>query len=60
MLKYLYNMKKSLSEFKKQYESICNEYINIFAKKQNLDFDGWISDDVGGIALFSCQYSFSF
>ena len=49
-----------LQELKKQYEFACNEYVKKFCNKQQIDFDGWISDEVGGVALFSCQYSFNF
>ena len=48
-----------LQELKKQYNFVCNEYIQKFINKQQIDFDGWISDDVGGIASFCCQYFFN-
>jgi len=45
---------------KKRFEAVANEYLLKFIKKQDLDFDGWIGDDVGGIASFICQYFFNF
>ena len=44
---------------KQRYESIATAYLNKFIKKQDLDFDGWVSDDIGGIAFFCCQYFFN-
>ena len=41
------------------YEAICEKIVAKFAKKQDLDFDGWIGDDIGGIASFSCEFTFS-
>lgn len=43
----------------KDYKKACNNLVNKFATKQNLDFDGWVSDDVGGIACFASQYFFN-
>jgi hypothetical protein len=45
---------------KKQYEFVCNEYIRKFSEKQEIEFDGWIGDDIGGIASFIDQYFFNF
>ena len=42
-----------------QYESICNEIVKKFAKNQDLEFNGWVGNDVGGIAGFATQYFFS-
>jgi hypothetical protein len=42
-----------------QYEKACNAIVKAFAKKHEVDFDGWVSDDVGGVASFSCQYFFN-
>ena len=43
---------------KAYYEKACNEYIKAFCKKQEIEFDYWISDEVGGIASFIDQYYF--
>jgi hypothetical protein len=48
-----------LQELNKQYEFVCNEWVQKFCNKQFIDFDGWVSNEIGGIASFSCQYFFS-
>lgn len=30
-----------------------------FCNKQNIICDGWVGDEVGGIASFACQYFFN-
>jgi len=44
---------------KERYQSVAKAYLNKFIRKQKLDFDGWVSDDIGGIASFCCQYFFN-
>ena len=46
-------------ELNEKYELICNEFVAKFEEKQQIDFDGWIGDEIGGIASFSCQYFFN-
>ena len=48
----------NLNELNKQYCSICNEYIKKFSAKQEIQFDGWVGDEIGGIASFCQQYFF--
>jgi hypothetical protein len=48
-----------LKELNKHYEFVCNEWVKKFCNKQLIDFDGWVSNEVGGIASFCCQYFFS-
>lgn len=48
-----------LQQLKKQYEFVCNEYVKKFCNKQGIEFDGWIGDEVGGIASFAYQYFFN-
>ena len=48
-----------IEKLKIQFEKCCNEYIKQFAKKQGLEFDYWIGDEVGGIASFIDQYVFN-
>jgi hypothetical protein len=48
----------TLKELNRQYEFLCNEFIRKFCKKQGIIFDGWVGDEIGGIAIFSCQYFF--
>lgn len=45
-----------LEELNKQYEFVCHEWVQKFCNKQKIDFDGWVSDEIGGIASFACQY----
>jgi len=47
-------------QLKQQYESVCNEYIKRFCKKQELQFEYWIADDVGGIGCFGDTFFFNF
>lgn len=42
-----------------QYEQVCNEWIRLFCEKQEIDFDGWIGDEIGGKASFIEQYCFN-
>lgn len=44
----------------KRYETNCNEYINRFCKKQELDFEYWVGDIIGGVASFGDVYFFNF
>ena len=34
---------------KEKYENIVNEYLEVFSKKFEVDFEGWICGEVGGI-----------
>lgn len=42
------------------YEAICNRIIAQFAEKHDLEFNGWINDEVGGWAWFSGYYCIAF
>jgi len=48
-----------LQKLNKKYEFVCNEYIRKFCNKQEIDFDEWIGDEIGGIASFCSQYFFN-
>jgi len=37
---------------KDRYEAVCLEYIKLFCEKQELDFDGWVGDEIGGVSSF--------
>ena len=41
------------------YENACNILVAEFEKKQEIDFDGWVGDEIGEIALFSGEYFFN-
>lgn len=45
-----------LNKLKEQYEFVCNEYVNAFIKKQSMSFNGWVGDEIGGIALCNDFY----
>jgi hypothetical protein len=44
----------------RRYEINCNEYIKRFCKKQELDFEYWVGDNIGGVASFGDVYFFNF
>jgi len=48
-----------IKEVKERHESACNEYVKLFCKKQGIEFDFWIGDEIGGIASFIQQYYFT-
>jgi hypothetical protein len=48
-----------LKELNRQYEFVYNEWVRKFANKQDIDFDGWVGNTVGGIAVFINQYFFN-
>lgn len=41
------------------YDAVCNDIVTKFSNKQGLEFDGWVADEVGGIAGFALQYFFN-
>ena len=42
-------MKKS--KLQKKYEDACNQYVQRFCQKQEMDFEHWVGDEIGGIAV---------
>lgn len=52
--------KERIASLKKVFEFVAEQYIEAFVNKQGYEFDGWVSDDVGGVAVFIEQYYFSF
>jgi len=48
-----------MKDLKKKYESVCNEYVKIFCEKNDLEFEGWVGDIVGGVA-FCSDFVFNF
>lgn len=52
-------MKEKIKALKIIYEQACNDYIKYFCRKQNIEFDGWVADEIGGIAGFCGQYFFN-
>lgn len=49
----------TLEELKEYNVEVCNEYIRRFCQKQDIEFDGWVGNNVGGIASFISQYFFN-
>ena len=45
-----------INELKKQYEFVCNEYVEKFCNKQEMDFEGWVGGTIGGIAYCNDFY----
>ena len=52
-------MTNAVKKLKEKYEATCNEWVNLFCEKQELEFDGWVGNEVGGIAGFATQYFFN-
>lgn len=48
-----------MKNLNKKYIKIINSYCNKFAKKYEIDFDGWVGNRVGEIAYFA-DYFFDF
>ena len=44
---------------KEKYHKIIAEYIDEFCRKQKIEFDGWVGQEVGGVASFVDQYFFN-
>jgi len=49
-------MSVKLEDLKLEYNNVCQKYIDIFCKKQEVEFDGWVNNEVGGIGLFNDFY----
>lgn len=50
---------EDIKKLKQIYEKACNDYVAIFIEKQEMDFDFWVGQEVGGIA--SCgDFFFNF
>ena len=52
-------MKTNTERLKLRYEFIVADYVEAFTKKHNWDFNGWIGNDIGGVAEFA-DYFFNF
>jgi hypothetical protein len=47
---------KKIEQLKKKYESACQEYVDMFCEKQEMEFIGWVGNEVGGIVTVSDFY----
>jgi hypothetical protein len=45
-----------IAELKEQYKSICKEYVKKFCKKQDMCYEGWVGDVIGGIVCINDFY----
>jgi hypothetical protein len=45
-----------IEKLKNRYYEICNEIVSEFCKKQEMEFDSWVGDRVGEIALIGDYY----
>lgn len=43
-----------------RYNKVVDDYIQLFSNKQEIEFEFWVGDVVGGIASFGDIYFFSF
>lgn len=50
----------NIKRLRKKYEFIVNEYIKIFCNKQDLIFEFWIGDKIGGTGCFGDILYFNF
>ena len=48
------------NSLKQEYIDIVDKYLFAFIRKQNIKFDGWVGNDIGGVAQFIEQYYFDF
>lgn len=47
-----------MKNLKQNFDKACNDYIEYFCKKQEIYFEFWVADEVGGVACFG-DYFFS-
>jgi hypothetical protein len=45
-----------IEKLKNRYYEICNQIVSEFCKKQEMEFDSWVGDIVGEIALIGDYY----
>ncbi len=41
----LEQQQKWIDKHKRQYELVCNEFVQKFCDKQEIDFDGWVGNE---------------
>ena len=51
---------KKLSELQVTFNFVVEKYIAKFEKKHGYEFSNWVSNEIGGIAVFIEQYFFNF
>lgn len=50
---------EKLSRLRQTYEFVCNEYAQKFANRQEMEFDVWVGNEVGGVGHFN-DFTFNF
>lgn len=47
-----------MTELQEKYESVCNDYLKKFCKKQGFEFekDAWVNNDIGGIVMVNDMF----
>ncbi len=49
-----------LKNLKYLHSFVCDQYIQKFCKKQKIQFEGWVGDTLGGVAIFNGDLYFNF
>jgi len=57
---FITNNKQMAKTLKQQYKEIVTKYIDIFCEKQEVCFEYWIANQIGGIACFGDVLIFNF
>lgn len=42
--------KEKIAILKNEFDLLANEYVKIFCEKQDMYFDFWVGDEIGGVA----------
>ena len=54
------NTSNELHKMQEQYEFVVSEYVQQFCNKQDVSFEFWVADQIGGIACFGDILYFNF
>lgn len=49
-----------MNKLQKEYQQVVQKYIDKFCEKQDLEFEGWDSENIGGTAFFYDFINFYF
>jgi hypothetical protein len=47
---------KNYNKLKSDYEKVITEIVKLFEKKQGVELEFWVSDEIGGVACFGDNY----
>lgn len=45
-----------MTELEKKYNQVCQEYVDLFCEKQEMDFEHWVGSQFGGVVVCSDMY----